>query len=235
MFNPQVRIREIPLGNGQVCCVIDDILANPEAWVEQAVHNHAAFCEAPGNAYPGIELPVPAAINEALTSYFSTHINRRFGIRRITRSHSRLSMVTKRPEQLRPLQCICHRDGVSVPAGERMLASVLYLFPDETLGGTTLYRPIRPDAEIAALQRDAGQLSFADFSDKYGIQPGYMTGGNDWFEPLLNLPARWNRMVIYDGMTFHSGDIHHPERMNDDPRSGRLSLNGFYAGRRTLG
>lgn len=234
IFNPQPQIREIPLGNGQVCCVIDDVLANPEAWVEQAVRYRAAFLEAPGNAYPGIELPVPAAVNEALIGYFSTYVNRRFGIRRITRSYSRLSMVTKRPEQLRPIQCFCHRDGTYVPAGKRMLASVLYLFPDEALGGTTLYRPIRPDVEIAALQRDAEQIPFAAFSGKYGIQPGYMTGGNDWFEPLLNVPARWNRMVIYDGMVFHSADIHLPERMNDDPRSGRLSLNGFYTGRRTL-
>ena len=234
MFNPQARIREIPLGNGQVCCVIDDMLAEPQAWVEQAVRNRGAFREAPGNAYPGIELPVPAAVNEALIRYFSTYINRRFGIRRITRSFSRISMVTKRPEQLQPLQSICHRDGTSVAPGERMLASVLYLFPDETLGGTTLYRPIRADAEIATLQRHARHLPFSAFSDKYGIQPGYMTGGNDWFEPVLSLSARWNRMVIYDGMTFHSGDIHHPERLNDDPRTGRLSLNGFYAGQRTL-
>ncbi len=234
MFNPQARIREIELGSGQVCCVIDDMLANPEAWVELAERNRGAFREAPGNAYPGIELPVPGAINEALISYFFTHINRRFGISRIIRSYSRLSMVTRRPEQLKPIQCICHRDGASVPAGERMLASVLYLFPDETLGGTTLYRPTRPAAEMAALRQDAGQLPFAAFTDKYGIQPGYMTGGNDWFEPILSVPARWNRMVIYDGMIFHSGDIHQPERMNDDPRSGRLSLNGFYGGRLAL-
>lgn len=31
MFNPQAHIREMPLGNGQVCCVIDDMPANPEA------------------------------------------------------------------------------------------------------------------------------------------------------------------------------------------------------------
>lgn len=62
MFNPHAQIREISLGNGQVCCVIDDMLANPEAWVRQAVRNRAAFREAPGNAYPGIELPVPVAV-----------------------------------------------------------------------------------------------------------------------------------------------------------------------------
>ena len=107
MFNPKAEIREIPLGNGQACCVIDDMLAEPETWVEQAVRNRAAFTEAPRNAYPGIELPVPAAVNQALATYFAIDINRRFGIRRITSSFSRLSMVTKQPEQLRPMQCIC--------------------------------------------------------------------------------------------------------------------------------
>jgi hypothetical protein len=34
---------------------------------------------------------------------------------------------------------------------------------------------------------------------------------------------------------FHSGDIRRPELLRDDPRTGRLSVNGFFIGSRPFG
>jgi hypothetical protein len=234
IFNPDPVIQTVVLSAHQNAYVIDDVLSNPEGWVAEAAARIGQFVESPGNAYPGIELPMPDAINQALIGFFSTYLLRRFGIRRITGSYSRLSMVTKSPDQLKPRQWICHRDGTSVPAGSRMLASVVYLVKDESLGGTSLYRPKRSDQETAALVRDASVLTSAAFTAKYAIPPGFMTEGNDWFERTVAIPARWNRMVIYDGMVFHSGDILRPGAMTSDPTTGRLSLNGFYTGRLSI-
>jgi hypothetical protein len=234
VFNPDPVIQTIALSAQQNAYVIDGVFSNPEGWVTEASARIEQFVESPGNAYPGIELPMPPAINQAIIGFFSTYILRRFGIRRITGSYSRLSMVTKSPDQLKPRQWICHRDGTSVPAGSRMLASVVYLFKDESLGGTSLYQPKRSVSETEALVRDASVLAPAAFTAKYGIAPGFMTEGNDWFEKTVAIPARWNRMVVYDGMVFHSGDIRRPEAMNADPGTGRLSLNGFYTGRLNL-
>jgi hypothetical protein len=46
------------------------------------------------------------------------------------------------------------------------------------------------------------------------------------------VPAKWNRLIFYDGGMLHSGDIRKPERMSPDPRVGRLTLNGFFTSRR---
>ena len=234
MFNPNPIIQVFPIAENQFCYVIDDFLNDPSSCVELAVTHRADFREAASNAYPGIELPMSQEVNQALINFFSMYINRRFGIRKIKGSYSRLSMVTKKPEQLMPCQWICHRDGVTVPADERMLASVLYLFKDESLGGTSIYRPTADQKRTASLIHDANCMSATSFSDKYGITPGFMTESNAWFEKVLSIGARWNRMVIYDSMVFHSGDILRPEAMTDNPRTGRLSLNGFYRGRRSL-
>jgi hypothetical protein len=234
MFNPHPIIQVFPISEKQSCYVIDDFLADPSACVELAVMHRSDFREAASNAYPGIELPMSQEINQALINFFSTYINRRFGVRKIKGSYSRLSLVTKKPEQLRPCQWICHRDGVSVPEDERMLASVLYLFQDASLGGTSIYRPKADQKLTASLIHDANTMAPNAFSDKYGITPGFMTESNDWFEKVISIGARWNRMVIYDSMVFHSGDILRPEAMTADPKTGRLSLNGFYRGRRSL-
>ncbi len=234
MFNPKPTIQALPLYDEQVCYVIDDVLLHPEVWVQEAVKHRAHFMEAPSNAYPGIELPMPEDINQGIIDYFNSFLNRRFGIRRIKASYSRLSMVTRTPEQLMPRQWLCHRDGVRVAANERMLASVIYLYKDAGLGGTSFYRPTQSAQQTAQIVHDSSVLQAEQFTAKYGIQPSFMTESNHWFEKIGCVEARWNRMIVYDGMMFHSGDITRPEAMTNNPETGRLSLNGFFSARRNL-
>ena len=146
-------------------------------------------------------------------------------------ANGRLSLLTRLPAQLEPRQWICHRDRLRVAPGRIALASVLYLFQDESLGGTSLYRPRQDAAFTDRLVHDSCTLAPADFSGKYALRQQYMTGPNAYFEEVLSLPAKWNRLLLYDGMVFHSGTIRHPERLCDDPLNGRLSLNGFFTGR----
>jgi hypothetical protein len=49
------------------------------------------------------------------------------------------------------------------------------------------------------------------------------------------VPARWNRMAFYDGTVFHSGDVGSAQALVDDPRIGRLTLNGFFSCTRVAG
>ncbi|HEU0307204.1 MAG TPA: DUF6445 family protein, partial [Lysobacter sp.] len=69
---------------------------------------------------------------------------------------------------------------------------------------------------------------------RHGVQPGYMTASNARFEKLLAVKPRWNRLIFYSGMVFHTADITQPERLGADPRTGRLTLNGFFTCRRNL-
>jgi hypothetical protein len=162
-------------------------------------------------------------------AYFAEHVRGRLGGRRTHSTTVRLSLVTLSPQQLRPVQWQCHRDRLgSTPQDLRLAAMVTYLFRDSELGGTSFYRSLQSDAETERMIVDAGRMSAAEFSAHYGLEPGYLNGSNRYFERLAHIPAAWNRMLFYNGDLFHSGDITAPARLSADPRTGRLTLNGFF-------
>lgn len=215
-----------------LCHVIDGALENPEAWRAFAVAARAAFRDAPHNAFPGPELRLPDAVASGLGTYFDERFRASFDGRRTERFYARLSMVTRTPAQLLPWQWQPHVDQLSAAPEQSVAASVLYLFDDPTLGGTAFYRPKRPANELLPMIDDAARLSPAEFSAKHDVAPGYLVGSNAWFEKVASVPAAFNRLIIYSGTVFHSGEIAAPERLSDDPATGRLTLNGFFTCRR---
>ncbi|MBA2239050.1 MAG: hypothetical protein H0W24_10205 [Lysobacter sp.] len=234
IFNPNPRIQVIPIGTRHACYVIDDALREPQRWVDEAAARLADFDDSPHNAYPGPELRMPDPVSAQLDHYFALHIRQRLGARRTLRMYSRLSIATRRPQQLRPTQWLCHVDRLEVEPGQCLAASVLYLFADPMLGGTSFYAPRRPLQEVARLIADSAALPAQEFTRRHGVQPGYMTASNQWFEKLATVPACWNRLIFYDGGLFHSGEITAPEKLSPDPRAGRLTLNGFFVCKRAL-
>jgi hypothetical protein len=234
MFRSHPRIDTLPIAGHHACHVIDDALVDPGALVEHAVRHAADFVETAHNAYPGPELRMPDAFSAQLDAFFSQHLRQRFDVRRTERMYSRLALTTMPPERLRPLQSLCHVDRLGVAPGQRIVACVLYLFTDPPLGGTAFYTPKHPPEVIVPLLEDAARLDAAAFERRHGLRPGYMTASNAWFEKRLSVPARFNRLVVYEGTVFHSGEIRHPERLSTDPRRGRLTLNGFFTCRRRL-
>ena len=235
MFNPDPDIREIPITPGQRCYVIDQVLQDPQAWVDRACQHRDDFEMTGHNAYPGVELRMPDLISERLGEYFAQHVRSRLGARRTERVHSRLALVTLQPEQLQPRQWICHRDRMGLGDHYRIGASVLYLFKDPALGGTNFFVPRRPQAEIDLLVHESGTLTAAAFADKYGVAPGYLAESNAWFEKVQTVAPAWNRMIFYDGNLFHCSDIPAPQRLSADPALGRLTLNGFFTCTRRAG
>ena len=170
----------------------------------------------------------------ALDDFFVRNVRRLFDARRTLQMHCRLSMVTTPPQPLRPNQWICHRDSDGLDAQQSVQASVLYLFKDETLGGTSFYEQIRSAEETAQLFRDAEKFSASDFAQKYSIEPGYINQSNRYFNQIGKIAPKWNRMIFYDGSILHSGDILAPEKLSADLRIGRLTLNGFFTSRRNM-
>ena len=234
-FNPRPRVERVALGPRQSAWVIDDALLDPQAWVAFAAAARPVFQDATHNAYPGPELRLPDAVATPLSTFFAQHLRERLDARRVQRMYARLAMTTSPPEALAPRQRLCHVDRLEVERGQVLGATVLYLFDDAVLGGTSFYRPARPAAEILALLRDAAELDGAAFDARHGLPPGYMTDSNAWFERVATVPARHNRLVAYDGGVFHSGDIAAPLRLVDDPTRGRLTLNGFFVCSRRFG
>ncbi len=233
MFKPRPDIVRVPIDAEHSCYVIDDALQEPERWVEYAANARSAFQREDFNAYPGFELRMPDAVSARLDEYFMLHIRHLLGVRRTLRMYSRLAMVTDAPESLEPRQWICHRDRMAVPPEQCVAASVLYLFKEGAYSGTSFFRPIRSKQDTDVLVHDSGTLPRAEFIARYGLSPGYPSGSNAWFEKLCTVPARWNRLIFYDGSLFHCADIGADAPLSDDPRTGRLTLNGFFTCRRS--
>lgn len=221
----------MPLFDGHVALCIDDALLEPERLVDWAATQ--AFLPAAGNAYPGLLGPVPDGLMAELAVCFDEHIRSALGGRRTLSAYARLGVINRQPNELRPAQWLCHRDPLSLDPREALMAAgLLYLFPDPSLGGTRFYRPKVDQTTLEALIADMGCLDADAFARRHGVEPGYMAGDNRYFELMADIPARWNRLVFYDGGLFHSGHLPHPERLHDDPRRGRLTLNAFFACRR---
>jgi Family of unknown function (DUF6445) len=231
-FNARPRIERVELIPGQACLVIDDALIAPERLVDYGAAQRADFRHVDFNYYPGILLPTPGTISHALNAFFVEHIRPRFPARRVLRMHSRLALVTLPPQELLPYQWMCHRDNDEVTPDQSIQASVLYLFKDTALGGTSFYEALLPGEEIRRLYHAAGAMSAQEFGDRYGLSPGYQCDSNRYFRRVGSVPARWNRLIFYDGGMLHTGDILAPEKLSADPKVGRLTLNGFFTCRR---
>ncbi len=231
-FNPAARVQVVAIGAGRTCVVVDEALANPEGvrlWA--ATQN---FLPPAGYPYPGHVCDVPGEINARIADFFSQHVRSHLGVRRALELSVRLSVIDTPPEQLAPVQWMCHRDRL-VEQGSDLLfvATVLYLFHDPGLGGTSFYAPRQSIAQTDQLVTDSQLLAAHDFGARYALLPAYMAGSNAYFERTAQVPAAWNRLIFYDGSEFHSADVN-PARLVPDPLQGRLTLNSFITCRRTL-
>jgi hypothetical protein len=233
-FNPTPRVSAVPLAPGEYCIVVDDALAHPQGLIDWAATQ--GFSSPVGFPYPGVILDAPPAVTALVGDYFAQHVRRRLGGRRTLSTTVRLSLVTLSPRALRPVQWQCHRDRLGpVPHDLRLAAMVAYLFRDAGLGGTGFYRSRLSDADTERMIQDADRMDAAQFTASYGLEPGYLSGSNRYFERVAQVPAAWNRMLFYNGDLFHSADIAAPARLSADPRAGRLTLNGFFTCRAAAG
>ena len=228
LLNPRPRVSTVPLFDGSQCVIIDDFMLEPEALVDYAANNHAHFRDVAGNSYPGPELPLSGTFAARVQDSFLQHARTPLGARRVLGMESRLSLVTLRPEELLPGQRLPHRDFTGLPAGEGAGAMVLYLFKDERFGGTSFFRPKVPVHEITALIDDLKRRELAGETTVSDETPTYAIASSRHFEKVLTIAPRYNRAIFYSGDVFHSGDIHMPELMVNDPRTGRLTVNAFF-------
>ena len=232
LFHSDPVIEQVRLDDGASCYVVDHALVEPERVRAWAIAQRSAFRPVDFSAYPGKYLMLPQELHAALQSFYARLVRPRFDARRLMTFHGRLAMVTTPPAALRPPQWLCHADHFLVPPEQSIQASVLYLFDDAALGGTSFYRPLRPPAEMKQLFDDSIRMSAEGFTQRYGLRAGYIHGDNDYFACTGSIPARWNRLIFYDGSMLHSSDIPSPERLSDDPARGRLTFNGFFTARR---
>jgi hypothetical protein len=201
--------------------VIDEFWLEPGRLVAMA--GDAAFIDA-GSVYPGVRAPAPAGYVASLLAATAGLIERVFGAAPAEDLDTcAFSMVTKAPATLRPLQRIPHFDG---PEPGR-LAFLHYLCAPRQ-GGTSFYRhratglsTLTPDNAETYRRAVAAEISAES------PPPGYARGDSPGFQRLHGVAAAFNRLVIYPGNLLHSGDIGPDTVLAEDPRLGRLTINGF--------
>lgn len=236
MFNPNPKLQLIPIPGQSPCIVIDDFLLAPELLVDGAARFRTKFGMAPNNAFPGLEMRMPEDFSARVNEFFIQHVRKLLGARRTLGLFTRLSMVTLKPHELRAYQRICHVDTLSHDPTLCYAASVLYLFKNPELGGTSFYTPKISKQEIVHMyssQSEWVNMTSEDCTRRLGAAPNYLLDSNDMFELVCTVPPAWNRVLFYDGGIFHSSHIQRPDLLSGDPLQGRLTLNGFFTCRRS--
>lgn len=233
LLNPSPRVSTVPIFDTHQCIVIDDFMLEPEVLVDYAARNHAHFQDVAGNSYPGPELHLSGTFAARVQDSFLQHARTPLRARRVLNMVSRLSLVTRRPDEVLPGQRLPHRDFTGLPAGEGVGAMVLYLFKDERLGGTSFFKPKVPEHDITALIDDLKRRERA--GETADEPPTFAIASSRHFEKVLTIAPRYNRAIFYNGEIFHSGHIHTPELMVNDPRTGRLTVNAFFRLRMAAG
>ena len=229
-LNPQAEIRLHQLTDGRQYAVVDNVLEDPESLVDFAV-KHSEWFEW-WSVPPGPRLIIDHNALQDLARFVRSKLTRHFPIHRTgIELKACLSNITVPPEKLSHLQRLCHIDQPDTPS-TRYFAGLIYLFRNPDLGGTAFYRWRKPEvfahaAKLYEVDRGAA-IRYLDSSLEIFRKPAqYMTESNDLAELLEVVPARFNRLVFYDGATPHNGHIAHPELLTDDLTRGRLTLNFF--------
>lgn len=182
-----------------------------------------------GAHYPGVRAIVAPAMLRDLLVQLEPLAAEVFGVNGLDMVDAFYSLVTTPPSALAPIQRLPHFDEVS----PSRLALLHFLSRDES-SGTAFYRHRSTGFESI----DAGRLPAyraaldADLL-KHGM-PGadYIAGDTPIFEQSAVHIGRFNRALLYRSNTLHCALIPPDMSLDDDPQTGRLTVNTFLDARR---
>jgi hypothetical protein len=221
--NPSIE--KLSIGReGAPLLVVDDVVPDPERLVELAADKVYADV---ASYYPGVRAKAPLSYQRFILERFGSLFGEFFGIPGILRfTNCQFSLVTRGHAELNELQRIPHIDSTSY--GE--LAVVHYLFKAD-LGGTAFYRHRATGFEIVD---DARRAEYFDWVQRESTGPdkpeiAYINGDTALYEQVGRQEARFNRMLVYRRNSLHSGALAREFVPDPNPRTGRLSINGFLA------
>ncbi len=178
-----------------------------------------------GPFYPGIRAAVSEKIAMPLVAPLLGTLQTLFGLSREPRFFECfLSLVTKSPAELDPIQRLPHFDGTE----PERLAVLLYLSDDEACG-TAFYRQHATGFESVddtRYHRYLAELERA--TEEHGIPPAsYIDESSPIFAQTHRERGVANRMIIYRGNTLHCAAMREGFVPDPDARTGRLTLNLF--------
>ncbi|WP_018995597.1 DUF6445 family protein [Hirschia maritima] len=213
----------IKLGNEEFpVAIIDDFSEAPETLRETGLNSHYSKG---GRHYPGHRAPASASYLKPQNTLLQSIIRDVFGFRNgAAIIECNYSIVTTPPSALTPIQRIPHFDG-TMPDN----LALLHYLCDEEEGGTSFYRHRSTGFESITQERlKTYDSSLQSEIKKYGMPKSeYFSNSNKMFEKIGHVEAKFNRMVIYNGLHLHSGNINQPQNIGGAPQNARMTLNTF--------
>jgi len=224
--HPAASVQKLRIGREQApLLVIDNLVSDAESLVDLAA---TKIFGGVATYYPGIRAKVPLTYQHFILERFGPLFSEYFGLAgaklRFTDCH--FSIVTTPPGKLEYVQRIPHADSF---LGSQ-LAFVHYLFKAD-LGGTAFYRHRKTGFEVIDETRSAAYLRCLE-EERQGpdsAPPAYINGDTPLFEEVSRQQGVFNRMLAYRRTSLHCGCIAPGFAFDPNPRSGRLSVNGFLA------
>lgn len=201
---------------------ISSFLRQPDYAVQHAVLQN--FSEITPQ-YPGMRAALDSDVAEhwldALSPLLSRAFNAPEGRWSMIAWHS---IVSRRPQDLLPIQRLPHVDGTD----SNQVAMMLYLHHTGH-GGTAFFRHKSTGLEMltedsfpryrATLEREVRER---------GLPPAaYVTDGAPLFERTYASEGQYNQAIFYRGNILHSGVIDNDTPLSRDPREGRYTINAF--------
>ncbi len=226
-LNPALHIQSIDIPDTQEqVFIIDDFLLDPEPVLHFA-KKYAYFnpVGADGTFYPGIRDHMPAPYTRVLAQLLNRDLypfTCGYGPQRVTKSM--LSLITLGQSQLHDVQKMPHIDS----SNHRAFASVHYL-SSQPRGGTAIYK-FKPTGTVQINQSNQDiVLSMIEQVKAHSHEhSGYINGDTSLFEKVVDIPERFNRLVIYKSNLLHSARLTHEQSISSSVEHGRLTVSSFF-------
>jgi hypothetical protein len=224
--HPKLRIQPLHIGReGAPLLVIDDLLSDPDELVELAA---TKIFTGAMTYYPGMRTKAPLSYQRFILEELRPVIDDLFGLggRQLRFTECNFSLVTTPAEKLSYLQRIPHVDSLL----NEELAMIHYLFRAD-LGGTAFYRHRATGFEFVDYGRQVEYLKHvaAEKAGPDSAHPAYIVGDTALYEQIASQEGVFNRLLMYRRTSLHSGSIAADFVPDVNPRTGRLSINGFIA------
>ena len=209
--------------------VIDNFVEDPGLLIQQA-SLLAPFPEVEGNQYPGTRRLLDPDKDEVYSYVdlacrgLAPLLRQVWGVDKFSVTEAGFSMVTRRPDRIRPIQRVPHYDSID----PRNFA-VLHYLSKPPKGGTAFYRHRRTGFVMLDEGRyDTYRDAFQEDIREFGEPPlEYVNESTSAWEKIGEVEGLYNRCVVYQGCIFHSGLIPPGFNFSTDTLSGRLTGNIF--------
>lgn len=223
-FHPELSIQKLSFGREQApLLVIDNLVAQADVLVDWSAS--LPFSRI-GQAFPGVRAAAPKIYQQFVLQQLQPVLIEHFQLNctELMFSMCHYSLVTTPPGQLKMIQRIPHVDSFDKSG----LATVHYLFR-QNLGGTAFYRHRKTGYEYIDEERKLEYFTSLEAENDSPNMPGpkYINGDTNLFTQIDRQEGVFNRMLVYRRNSLHSGSIGEHFVPDENPLTGRLSINSF--------